>query len=76
MVFLYVSRNAQAIKGQGNNIHFHRRLSVLILVTFIVKCSEVIEQLQGPHQRLWCRWIHEVKMHEIVNAKLLQLQHN
>ena len=32
-------------------------------VAFIVKCAQVVEQLQGSHEGLRCRWIHEVKMH-------------
>lgn len=32
-------------------------------VAVIVQSSQVVEQLQRPHQRLWCRRIHEVEVH-------------
>jgi hypothetical protein len=31
------------------------------------------QQLECAHQRLGCRWIHEVEMHKVVDPELLQL---
>ena len=46
------------------------------LLTFVIECSEVVKQLQGPHEGLWGRGVHEVEVHQIINAELLELQHH
>ena len=42
----------------------------------VVKRAQVVEQLEGAHERLGRRRVHKVKVHQVVNAKLLQLQHH
>ena len=45
-------------------------------VAVVVERREVVEQLEGAHQRLRRRRVHEVEVHEVVDAQLLQLQHH
>ena len=42
----------------------------------MVECSQGIELLQGKDQRLMGRWIHEVKVDQIVDAQALQEEDN
>ena len=39
-------------------------------VAFIIKCTQVVEQLQSSHEGLRRWWIHEVKMNLQSSAKL------
>ncbi len=45
-------------------------------VPVVVQSAEVVEELQGAHQRLGRGRVHEVKVHEIVDAQLLHLEHH
>mmetsp|Transcript_14985 Transcript_14985/g.34329 ORF Transcript_14985/g.34329 Transcript_14985/m.34329 type:complete len:504 (+) Transcript_14985:753-2264(+) len=45
-------------------------------VAVVVKRTKVVEQLERAHQGLWRRRVHEVKVDEVLNAELLQLQHH
>mmetsp|Transcript_35068 Transcript_35068/g.99431 ORF Transcript_35068/g.99431 Transcript_35068/m.99431 type:complete len:214 (-) Transcript_35068:1408-2049(-) len=42
----------------------------------IVEGAKVVEQLQGPHESLGGGWVHEIKVHQVVNSKLLELENN
>ena len=43
-------------------------------VAVVVERREVVEQLERAHQRLRRRRVHEVEVHQVVDAQLLQLR--
>jgi hypothetical protein len=45
-------------------------------VAVIVEGGQVVEQLEGSHKGFWCGRVHEIEMDQIVDAQLLQLQHD
>lgn len=45
-------------------------------VSVVVQCCEIVQQLQGTHERLG-RWrVHEIEVDQVVDAELLQLQND
>jgi hypothetical protein len=45
-------------------------------IAVVVERAEIVERLERAHHRLGRRRVHEVKVHEVVDAQLLQLQHD
>mmetsp|Transcript_15069 Transcript_15069/g.63555 ORF Transcript_15069/g.63555 Transcript_15069/m.63555 type:complete len:372 (+) Transcript_15069:2103-3218(+) len=45
-------------------------------VPVVVQRAQVVEQLQRAHQRLGRGRVHEVEVHQVVDAELLQLEHH
>jgi len=45
-------------------------------LTFIVEGAEVVQLLKSSHERLWSWWIHVIKMDQVVDAELLQVEDN
>lgn len=45
-------------------------------LSFVVYGRQVVQKFEGPHERLWSRRIHEVKVDEIVYSELLQLENH
>lgn len=45
----------------------------LCKIAFIIKCAQVVKLLKGAHQRLRCRRVHVIKVHDIVNAEFLEV---
>ncbi len=45
-------------------------------IAVVVQGSQVIEELEGAHQRFGRRRVHEVKVRQVVDAQLLQVEHH
>jgi hypothetical protein len=45
-------------------------------VSFVIQGAQVIQELQGAHHGLGCRRVHKVKVNQVVDAELFELQHN
>mmetsp|Transcript_48960 Transcript_48960/g.116583 ORF Transcript_48960/g.116583 Transcript_48960/m.116583 type:complete len:518 (+) Transcript_48960:640-2193(+) len=53
----------------------HRRAQ-LRQVAVVVERAKVVEELERAHERLGRRRVHEVEVHQIVDAQLLEREHN
>lgn len=45
-------------------------------IAVVVEGGQIVEQLQGAHQSLGRRRVHEIKVHQVINAQFLKLQHH
>mmetsp|Transcript_2137 Transcript_2137/g.3137 ORF Transcript_2137/g.3137 Transcript_2137/m.3137 type:complete len:391 (-) Transcript_2137:559-1731(-) len=45
-------------------------------VAIVVQCPQIVEQLQGPHQRLGRRGVHEVEVDQVLHTELEQGEHH
>ncbi len=43
---------------------------------FIIEGAEIVEEFEGSHHRLWGGRIHKVKVDQIIDSELFELQNN